>query len=72
MIRFCRSPEGSLRLAEVSPAGRSGYLHRNESCWSQFAARKGMLRSLRFSVERPQRAALIGQIRKSETVVSLG
>jgi predicted RNA-binding protein YlxR (DUF448 family) len=42
--------------------GRGGYLHRAEECWARFASRKGMVRSLGVSVDRPARAALIGQL----------
>ena len=43
--------------------GRGGYLHPRPQCWERFAARKGMVRSLRMAVDRPARAALVAQLR---------
>jgi len=42
--------------------GRGGYLHRSRECWDRFAGRKGMLRSLRATIDRPARAALIAEL----------
>jgi len=43
--------------------GRGGYLHARESCYEAFLARKPALRSLRRSVDRTARAALVEQLR---------
>jgi len=43
--------------------GRGGYLHRDEECWTRFAGRKGMVRSLGVSVDRAARATLVGRLR---------
>jgi predicted RNA-binding protein YlxR (DUF448 family) len=48
--------------AERRGAGRGGYLHPRPDCWVRFARRKGPLRSLRVSVDRPARAALVDQL----------
>jgi predicted RNA-binding protein YlxR (DUF448 family) len=42
--------------------GRGGYLHHQTACWARFAQRKGALRSLRASVDRVTRAALLATL----------
>jgi len=42
--------------------GRGGYLHRDPSCWSTFARRKGNVRSLKVAVDRSARAAFVAEI----------
>jgi len=57
--------DASGKLAVVSGRqheGRTGYLHASEECYKRFAARKGPLRSLRHSVDRNTRLALVAEL----------
>ncbi|MBI3785665.1 MAG: DUF448 domain-containing protein [Deltaproteobacteria bacterium] len=72
LIRFTRPAGGTLQLGLDAATGRGGYIHRDQACWRQFATRKGLLRSLRCNVDRPERVALIEQITQNEPVASLG
>lgn len=62
--RIVRDDTGTVRpdTARRAP-GRGGYLHLRADCLGQFARRKGVLRSLRASVDRPARVALVAQLR---------
>jgi predicted RNA-binding protein YlxR (DUF448 family) len=63
LLRVVRSADGALQLDTTRRAGgRGGYLHRSRECWDRFAGRKGMLRSLRATIDRPARAALIAEL----------
>lgn len=63
LLRVVRSSDGALQLdAPRRVGGRGGYLHRRRDCWDRFAKRKGPLRSLRTSVDRPARAALVATL----------
>lgn len=63
LLRIVREPSGALRLdVRRRAGGRGGYLHQQPECWARFAQRKGPVRSLRVSVDRPQRAALIAEL----------
>jgi predicted RNA-binding protein YlxR (DUF448 family) len=65
MLRIVRTSAGPLAVdAEGRRPGRGGYLHRLDDCWRSFAQRKGMLRSLRVSVERDARAVLVERLRE--------
>ena len=71
-----RAPQGELlRIVWDSAAGltvdpgrrlpgRGGYLHRRSSCWEAFARRKGVVRSLRRTVERAERIRFVGRLRQ--------
>jgi len=63
MIRIVFRSDRGLVLdpARVAP-GRGGYLHRSAGCGRSFAARKGVVRSLRVAVTRGQREAFIGRL----------
>jgi predicted RNA-binding protein YlxR (DUF448 family) len=61
--RIVRDDGGGLRPdVERRLGGRGGYLHPRPDCWGRFARRKGLVRSLRASVDRPARAALVAQL----------
>ncbi|MGH7787942.1 MAG: YlxR family protein [Candidatus Binatia bacterium] len=63
LLRIAREPSGALRIdAQRRAGGRGGYLHPQPECWTRFAQRKGPVRSLRVSIDRPQRAALIAEL----------
>jgi uncharacterized protein len=63
LLRVVRTPDGALQLdATRRASGRGGYLHRSPECWHRFAGRKGALRSLRATVDRPARAALVAEL----------
>jgi uncharacterized protein len=64
MFRVVHAPgDGLLVDSGRNSGGRGGYLHRSEDCWVQFARRKGMVRSLKVSVDRSARAVLVDQLR---------
>ena len=56
--------DGALRrdVARSAP-GRGAYLHREARCWDAFVARRGSVRSLRASVPRAAREALVAELR---------
>ena len=63
LLRVVRAADGGLHLDVPRRAGgRGGYLHRSRDCWDRFAKRKGPLRSLRATVDRPARAALVAAL----------
>ncbi len=56
--------DGVLRRdAARSAPGRGAYLHRDGRCWDAFVARRGSIRSLRTSVPRGAREALVAELR---------
>ena len=64
LLRVVRDADGGLAVdRDRRMTGRGGYLHARPQCWDRFAARKGMVRSLRVAVDRPARAALVAQLR---------
>ena len=64
LLRIVQRGPGALALdVERRAGGRGGYLHARPECWGRFAARKGMVRSLRIAVDRAARAALVAQLR---------
>jgi len=42
--------------------GRGGYLHRDTLCWERFATRKGPVRSLRRTLSRSERQAVVARL----------
>ena len=63
LLRIVRDAGGNLHLDPARRAGgRGGYLHPSPACWTGFARRKGLVRSLRAAVDRPARAALVTQL----------
>lgn len=63
MVRFVAAG-GGLRLDPAGRLpGRGAYLHPSETCCAAFVARKPSVRSLRRSVERGARAALVDELR---------
>jgi uncharacterized protein len=64
MFRLTWAPGGGLLVdSGCNSGGRGGYLHRSEECWVRFARRKGMVRSLKVSVDRSARTMLVDQLR---------
>jgi predicted RNA-binding protein YlxR (DUF448 family) len=67
LVRFVGTESGGLRLDEERrQPGRGAYLHDRDSCASAFVARKPPLRSLRRSVDRPRREALIARLQEGK------
>jgi len=63
MLRIVRAGAGTLSVDVARRAGgRGGYLHPHPECWLRFARRKGAVRSLRASVDRSVRAALVADL----------
>ena len=63
LLRFVAAKSGlEIDVARRLP-GRGAYLHADDSCWQAFVARKPPLRSLRRSVDRNLRAALVEELR---------
>jgi predicted RNA-binding protein YlxR (DUF448 family) len=44
--------------------GRGAYVHRTAACWQQFASRKGVVRSLRRSIDKSVRQALLAALQQ--------
>jgi predicted RNA-binding protein YlxR (DUF448 family) len=64
MVRLARDAAGALRVdPKRSLPGRGAYLHRAEECFSRFAKRRGMVRSLRSAVDTPTRAQVVAELR---------
>lgn len=62
LIRFVAAAD-ALALDEPRRAGgRGAYLHREERCWSVFARRRGVVRSLRSSPQRAAREHLVAAL----------
>lgn len=65
LSRIGTGADGTLAIdASRRLVGRGGYLHHNESCWDQFALRKGQVRSLARAVDKPTRLALVTALRR--------
>lgn len=63
LLRLAINGEGRLVVdATRHAAGRGGYLHRQAACWERFSARKGQVRSLRHTIDRSERQALIARL----------
>ncbi|MDX2171379.1 MAG: YlxR family protein [Deltaproteobacteria bacterium] len=63
LLRVVRDEAAGLRAdAARRLGGRGGYLHRKSDCLARFAQRKGALRSLRATVDRATRAALVATV----------
>lgn len=64
LLRIVLDPTAGLRVdAQRRARGRGGYLHPLPECWTRFSRRKGPLRSLRASVDRAAREALLTALR---------
>jgi len=73
LVRVVSSADGTLTVArDRQQQGRSGYLHVDQECYNRFAARKGSLRSLRRTIERPARLALIAELKLPDSGVVRG
>lgn len=73
LVRIAAGADGGLRLVGGNPSpGRTGYLHPAPTCWERFAARKGPVRSLRRSVDRVARQALLESLRKTDQCAKIG
>jgi predicted RNA-binding protein YlxR (DUF448 family) len=64
LVRFVAAGAGLCLDGARRRPGRGAYLHRRDSCYAAFVARKPPLRSLRRSVDRTLRAALVEQLRQ--------
>ncbi len=65
LLRVARARDGSLAIAGRTQHGRTGYLHRRQECWERFAARKGPVRSLRYSIDKTTRIALVEELKRA-------
>ena len=65
LLRLARDGSGAIVADSRRCApGRGGYLHRDGTCWERFAARKGLLRSLRVTLSRAERQELVARLRE--------
>lgn len=65
LLRIAAKPDGMLAIDSARRlGGRGGYLHRQESCWQQFASRKGHVRSLGRAIDKTARLAVIATLRR--------
>ncbi len=63
MVRIARDARGRLRIdSRRLVPGRGAYLHQSSECIARFAKRRGMVRSLRVSVEALDRATVVGEL----------
>lgn len=63
MLRIVCTTGGGLRVdPDRLRTGRGGYLHQVPACWTAFARRKGSVRSLRTTIERGSRLALVAAL----------
>lgn len=64
LIRLVRQQDGALVVdRRGGKPGRGAHLHRAEDCWSQFARKRGVVRSFRAAVQPQTRAALVVVLR---------
>ena len=64
LLRVGATPDGRLRVRTAcGQPGRSGYLHRQATCWDRFAARQGLVRSLGRALDKAARAALVQELK---------
>lgn len=67
LLRVAPTPDGALALlAKRSHTGRTGYLHRQPTCWDRFASRQGPVRSLGRKVDKATRNALVEELKFTE------
>jgi len=67
LLRVWSAADGRLvLLARSGHAGRTGYLHRQPTCWDRFASRQGAVRSLGRKVDKATRSALVGELKHIE------
>ena len=60
LLCLVSAPDGTLRVVDRRRrTGRTAYLHDRLGCWERFAGRKGAVRSLRRSVDKHARIALV-------------
>lgn len=65
LARIAVNADGVLAIDQARRArGRGGYLHRTESCWEQFASRKGHVRSLARAIDKTTRLELVTALRR--------
>jgi predicted RNA-binding protein YlxR (DUF448 family) len=67
LVRFVATASGDLRPdAGPRQPGRGAYIHPVDACQTAFVSRKPPLRSLRRSVDRARREALVAALRQVE------
>jgi predicted RNA-binding protein YlxR (DUF448 family) len=67
LLCLALAPDGSLRIVDRRRRmGRTAYLHHRPACWERFTARKGPVRSLRRSVEKSARIAVVHGLKATE------
>jgi hypothetical protein len=66
LLRFVATPAGLALDVRRRAPGRGGYLHPGPACCQEFLRRKPPLRSLRRSVDRAARLALVQQIYEAQ------
>lgn len=67
LLRVESAPDGRLALlARRGHTGRTGYLHRQPTCWDRFASRQGPVRSLGRKVDKATRYALVEELKLTE------
>jgi predicted RNA-binding protein YlxR (DUF448 family) len=73
LLRLQAAADGRVVVltAGGTPLGRSGYLHRRQECWQQFASRKGRVRSLGRNVERAQRLEWLRELERTELAAKM-
>ncbi len=62
---------GLVRVTGAAGPGRSAYLHAAAACWTRFAARQGPVRSLRRTVDRAARRALLGELQDEQQFANM-
>jgi predicted RNA-binding protein YlxR (DUF448 family) len=66
------SPGGGLRMVDRRRrTGRTAYLHDRPACWERFASRKGPVRSLRRSVDKSTRIAVLQVLKAGEPAATM-
>jgi predicted RNA-binding protein YlxR (DUF448 family) len=72
LLCLSSAPDGALRIVDRwRRMGRSGYLHDRLACWERFASRKGPVRSLRRSVDKSTRMALVQVLKATEPAATM-
>ncbi len=72
LLCLSSAPDGTLCIVDRRRrTGRTGYLHDDPACWERFAARKGPVRSLRRSVDKSTRIALVQVLKATEPAANM-
>ena len=63
LIRLHAGASGEL-IADLSGAGRGGYLHRSQECWRKFTRRKSVYRAFHIEIGKTAKEKLVDSLKE--------